>query len=265
MKSLLLKAVSGLLLAATPALAGIHYFTQTTTLHKYDGSLSSVAITGLSGGETVPGLGFHDGELWATTTAGNVYTIDASGSATFKFSFAGSPSVTTFDFIDVNNDGQLDMVALSGNNILRYDLAGNSLGTLTNAAGSGFPSSAYLGGTYYGARNSSELFAIDETNGSASNLGTITDADNGGATLSWKLAGGSAFKGDYWLAVAQGSTVRIGTLDTNTLSFDDSLSFNFNQQAAAMGYAITPIPAPGAGLLALLGTGAIAALRRRIS
>jgi hypothetical protein len=257
----------GLAIAASPAVAAVHYFTQTTTLYKFNSTTNTlstgVAIQGLQSGETVPGLGFLGSQLWATTTAGNVYTIDAAGNATLQFSFSGTPSVTTFDFIDVTGEGNVDLVALSGNQVLAYDFT-DGIGELTaqtNSAGAGFPSSAFVGGTYYGAQNTSELFTIDPTTGTAAKTQDITDADNGGVALSWNLAGGSEYAGDYWLAVTQGNDVRLGILDLTTGSFDDAFSFT-GLGGSAMGYAV--IPAPGAVLLGLMGTGIIGALRRRI-
>lgn len=259
---------------ASQAFAGptLHYFTQDTTLYRWDGTtVSSKSITGGGTGAAFPALAFNPftGKLWGFNSSSvgadrGFYEIDLNtGAAVKKIDVVNSISVISFDFR--NNAGTPEVFGMADANLGRYNATtGAFLGSQAQGVSGGFPATAFDSGsgTYYGASNSgNDLYKLN-FGGSATK---IADIKEGGNNLTWNLAGGAWAAGQMYMGVRQNNNVRLGTLNVITGAWTQITNAAFTlSSAGAMGYAVL-IPAPAAALLAVMGLGAIGALKRRFN
>ncbi len=219
---------------------------------------------------SVPGIAYNpfDGNLWISNGDDNsFYTIDlATGAATLQFGYGGTiggvnSSIISFEFRS-DNAGGFELFGMQGDVVRVFDDTGSEVSAVDTGRNSGFPSTAYVGGTYYGIRTSDQdLFEIDPDTGATTNLGNVGNLQN------FSLAGGDGNLGVYWAGaqVNNQSELVFGTVDVGTTQFNEVYRFTDVSNGGSMGLATFMIPSPAASFLGVIGFGAVAGLRRRFA
>jgi hypothetical protein len=140
---------------------------------------TSMAITGMQGGENVIGIDFRpaDGRLYAVASSGRVYTVDtATGAATLKATLAADAADTTAPFtalagtefgVDFNPVAdRLRIVGNTGQSLrINVDTGATTTDGAINggAAGSAITASAYTNS--FAGTGATTLYGIDSVNG----------------------------------------------------------------------------------------------------
>lgn len=260
--------------AAVAAVAGaanasiVHFSNGTQIFTSINGGSSFVQsgnVTSVNGntpasGFGVVGLGYHSnsGTFYATGSNNVLYTVAGLGTANvsltqYRTLGGDNPDTISFDFFGDTFRG------VRGNVLISFDItnAGSTITTGSNL-GRSFPSTANVGGTYFGISDDSSgvgFYNLD----SNTRLGT---------TFSGNLtsAGGAALNGKYYtVAVRSGqNAVLFGEVNTLTGAFSQ-LSSTAITPAGQMGMVVViPLPpAAMAGMASLAGLGGLAWVRRR--
>lgn len=230
-------------------------------------------------GASIVGLGYGAGNFWATMDNGWLYQVANLGSSNVTLtpwrdlSPGGTQGTTiSFDFWGNTLRGMRGGTLITIDNILNL---ADPINTSSPGQGSSYPSTANIGGQYWGLTNGAgSNITLSRLWDSALPAGTI-DAAVSGLTGDIDRAGGSAFDGRFYTSLTlngdANDLVRFGYF-----SFDASGGAIWNQLSTTTGTAVTNsmgmvmvIPLPpaamaGFGTLAMLaGFGGLR--RRRVS
>jgi hypothetical protein len=226
------------------------------------GSVSSLFINGLQGGESIVGLDFWGTTLYGLGSSSRLYTIDTgTASVTEVGAFGDLLSGLAFGF-DIDSSGA--RVIGSGGQQLLIDLntGTSTLGSVVTSGVSGLAYDYDSGNHYVADYVANTIGTVDTGSGLVTVVGPagIDFSRNNGFDISANV-GNTAFLASP--ATSSGSEANLYTVNlTDGTASLVGLIGNPGDNILLQGLTALPIPEPSTAAFLLLGVGALLAVRR---